>query len=228
MFSTSTLANAAENYDGSWAYSYESQSVYSDYTGTNKIGTVYAYEGFTVLYHTAGHPYIEYSTSNGAKRGYILGSSIAYMSPSCVAKVIRTSTLYYGNNTGVYQASGTVYSGEFVAVLAKNDNWVYVEYNTNSGRKRGYMQYSNLECYNRPGVFEDLYMYGNSGYDQYVSGTYNVRSGPSTQYPIIGSISNESVLVLDSYSMDGVNEWAYIEYYVNGTSQKKSGFALIN
>ena len=80
LFSTSTLANAAENYDGSWAYSYESQSVYSDYTETNKIGTVYAYEGFTVLYHTAGHPYIEYSTSDGAKRGYILGFSIVHIS----------------------------------------------------------------------------------------------------------------------------------------------------
>lgn len=224
IFSVSTVY-AAEDYDGSWAFATSTTPVYSNPVGGSQIGTIYGYEGVTLLKREGSSCYIEYSTPNGAKRGYVQ-YGLSFMDPSCVAKVTRTSTLYYGNNTSVYQASGTVYAGEFVSVLAKNDNWVYVEYNTNSGRKRGYMSYSNLYCYNRPDVFLDLYNYNNAGYVDYVNGSYNVYSGPSTQYPIIGSISNENVTFLDGYSMDGVYTWSYIEYYVNGTSQKKSGFIL--
>lgn len=219
--------NAAENYNGGWAMADQTISVYSDVSCTTKIGTIYQHEGFTMLNNLGyNKAYVEYSTSSGAKRGYVSGG-YGYMNPSCVAVVTTSSTLYYGNNTGTYQVAGTVYSGELVAVLAKNDNWVYVEYNTNSGRKRGYMPFTNLSCYNRPGIFRDLYNFKNSGWSEYVSGTYNVRSGPSTQYPAVGTISNENVTILGSESTGGYT-WSYIEYTVNGSSQKKSGFVLID
>ena len=222
-------ANAATGFDGKWAMT-ESNSVpvYGNSSLTSRIGAVNSTEGFSLLYwydYNGTCAYIEYSTSSGAKRGYIRwdGGNMFYQDPSCVALVTRNCNLYYGTNTSAYQVSGSVSSGEIVAVLAKNDDWVYVEYNSPSGRKRGYMSYSNLDCYNRPSWFKDLYTYQNSGYDKPVSGTYNVRSGPSTQYPAVGTISNEVVKAFDTYTIGGVHVWTYIEYNT-ANGQKKSGF----
>lgn len=218
--------HAATGFDGGWGITNSTVPVYSNAAFSSQIGTIYSAEGFSVLNHYGSYAYVEYSSPSGAKRGYIRWNNASIKDPSCVALVTRNSNLYYGNNTSTYQVSGSVYAGEIVAVLAKNDDWVYVEYNTTSGRKRGYMSYSNLDCYNRPGWFSDLCNYDNKGRDWYVSGTYNVRSGPSTQYPAIGTVSNETVKYFDIETTGGYNEWHYIEYTVNGTSQKKSGFIL--
>lgn len=221
----------AANYNGAYGMMYSKTTVYSDLKCTKKIGTVYAHEGVTILNFTNNQDgkvlKIEYSTSKGAKQGYIRqsGGNVGYLDNTCVAKVTKKSDLYYGNSTSKYQKSGTVYEGELVVILAKNGSWVYVEYNTKNGRKRGYMSYSNLVCYNRPSIFSDLYNYNNSGTKEYISGKYSVYSGPSEKYPVIGYVNNENVTWFSNYS-DGSIEGAYIEYNVNGSTQKKSGFIL--
>lgn len=218
-------ASAADEIDGFFGMALEQINVYSNASLSTKIGTIYAYEGFSVLNYYRTYAYVEYSTSSGAKRGYIKWENAQMLDPSCIALVTKTSNLYYGTNTSTYQVAGTVYSGELVAVLAKNDDWVYVEYNTTSGRKRGYMSYSNLSCYNRPAAFIDLYTYKKEGSEMYISGTFNVRSGPSEQYPVIGTISNETVLYYTYVTTAGWHEWKYIDYYTSN-GQRKSGFFL--
>ena len=204
-----TQAHAAEDWlYGGQEIAWENLPVYSDRYGSSRIGTIFKYEGFTVLRDNFPERYwwVEYSTSNGAKRGYLIFeySDEVHQRGSGLATVKNTTSLYYGTNSYDYQKSGTVYAGEYIVILAKNDDWVYVEYNTTSGRKRGYMSYSNLNVINRPGVF----------------------AGPTTQYPSIGYIENEEVINYGYYWLESGERSTYIEYYVNGTNQKKSGFIV--
>ncbi|HJJ13113.1 MAG TPA: hypothetical protein OIM48_07455 [Clostridiaceae bacterium] len=142
----------------------------------------------------------------------------------CAAMTHSNVTVYNGVNGS---KSGTIYAQEGVTVLNFLDNgWAYVEYNTTSGRKRGYMSYYNLTCYNRTSVFPDLYTYNKNGDDMYV-GSYNVYAGPGVNYAKVGSVANETVTIFNNFQ-DGRIEGAYIEYYVTGTSQKKSGFILFS
>ena len=63
--------NAAENYDGGWAFSRENHTVYSAANGGSAIGSI-GREGITILSRSGTTYYIEYSTSRGAKRGYLV------------------------------------------------------------------------------------------------------------------------------------------------------------
>lgn len=216
-------------------YALESNlNVYSDTSCTNKIGTIYRYEGFSVIGVSTWYLEVEYSTSNGAKRGYISKPTPdEFILPeSCVALVNTTSTLYYGPSTTANPVAGTVYSGELVTVLAKNDDWVYVEYNTTSGRKRGHMLYSSLTCYDRPGSFPDLYTYQNAGVTHYYSGYHDVYAGPSKTYAAVGSIRDEYVTIYGEFDYYGYGEGTscYIEYNVtvNGQTLRKSGWIVFD
>lgn len=207
-----------------------SLTVYDSPNFTNKIGTIYQYEGYSVLGVVTGGFYVEYSTSNGPKRGYTkeLVEEKSWGS-TCLAVVTSSTAVYYGTSTTVNPIVGNVYTGELVTVLAKNDNWIYVEYNTNAGRKRGYMSYSNVHCYNRPGVFYDIYTYENPGKTHYVSGTYTVYTGPSKNYAPAGKISNENITIIDrEYMGDGTRMSMYIEYNVSGSAPRKSGFIVLD
>lgn len=222
-----TQVRAAEDYNGGAAITEEEVTVYDGVYGT-KIGTIYRHEGLTVLNYVSGNwVYVEYSTPNGAKRGYVdySGGKLGFYASTCVAKVNVTSNVYYGTDLSTHLKTGAVYAGEYIAVLAKNGDWVYVEYNTPDGRKRGYMYYSNLTCYNRPAVFPDLYTYNDDGTSFYVDGYYTVFSGPGENYAKIGSVNSENVIAYQNI-FDGSLEGTYIEYYVTGTTQKKSGFIL--
>ena len=221
--------SAAENYDGGWAFSKADHTVYSSATGGSAIGSV-GREGVTVLSQSGTTYYIEYSTANGAKRGYIRNPDLdtSYLSSSCVAKVTSSYNLYYGPNTSTYAATGgSVYAGEYVAVIAKEGSWVYVEYNTNSGRKRGYMPYANLSCYNRPTYFADFYMSNNINSWPIPDGMIkNMYFGPNDNgtYGYVGYINhNDSpVKVYYSYYYGNGEAFHYAEYTVDG--KVKSGF----
>lgn len=223
------VAYAAESYDGGWAIAYNDQEVFNETSCSTHKGTIYRNEGVTVLNVIGDVAKIQYSTSGDPKTGYVPLSSIytGFLADTCVAKVTTFANTYYGNSTS-YGRCGSVTAGELVVVLAKNDNWVYVEYNTTSGRKRGYMLYSNLSCYNRPSYFPDLYTYNKSqedvGSQRYSSGC-KVYSGPSTQYTTTDTL-DETIELPVYYSfcwpLLGPIEWEYVEYTVNGV--RKSGF----
>ena len=217
-----TTASAATSYDGGQAYANAKLTVYKSVNGAT-YGTIYKNEGFTILNYLSNNwLHVEYSTSNGAKRGYVkkTSSNIDVELATFVANVTKDSNLYYGNSTSKYMKSGEVYKGEVVTVLDTNSSgWAYIEYNTSEGRKRGYMSsYKSKLSYNQSVLVAGLMLDGNLE-DKKVSGYKDVYSGPSTQYPVIGSVSDESV---DYYEFsDGV---LYIKYKVDGTTKLKSGY----
>mgnify|MGYP000030096545 CR=1 FL=1 len=244
IISTVTLvipmrAQAAEyiNYYGGCEIARENLNVYSTSDCTYKIGTIYKYEGYTVLLKNSPEDYmwVEYSTPSGTKRGYVsVPRDEGEIRKDGLAKVNATSTVYYGRTDttgkyGSYQSTGTVYAGELVAIIAKNDNWAYIEYNTTAGRKRGYMLYSNLEVYNRPEIFPDFYNYNKTGTSMYVSGRTYVYSGPTSLFAQVGWVENEYVTKFSNvavvYDENGNWMWSqYIEYQSGG--QTKSGFIV--
>lgn len=200
-------------------------TVYEDENCTVRKGAVYQYEGYTVLSRTTKGFEIQYSTSSGPTHGYTSETGIDEqpVGRTGLAKVKNTTTIYYGTSTTVNPAAGTVYAGEYVAFLAKNDDWAYIEYDTSSGRKRGYIYYSNLDIYNRWDIIPDIYMHNNAGKTQYIDGTFTIYSGPSSKYAAIGSVSNENVTLYAKVAIGG-NYSVYIEYNVG--NQRKGGFIV--
>lgn len=68
-------ASAAEMYStGGWAIANEKSTVY-DANGKS-IGSVYAFEGFTVLEKSGTTLHIEYSTSGDPKEGYLHNANV--------------------------------------------------------------------------------------------------------------------------------------------------------
>lgn len=229
---SSSVAFAAENYNGGWALVRNSngQEVFNESSLSTHKGTVYAGEGVTVLNVSGNSAEIQYSTSGAPKTGFVPVSSLdtSFLASTCVAKVTTSSNVYYGNSTS-YSSCGSVSSGELVVILAKNGSWVYVEYNTSGGRKRGYMLYSNLSCYNRPSYFPDIYTYNNAGLGthRYNEGS-KLLSGPSSQYRTVTTLK-QTVNLTYYYSYtnpafpSGSIEYEYVEY-VDTDGIRKSGF----
>lgn len=231
---TPAYAAGDEGYYGGLGYAWQTETVYSDAACTNKIGTIYKGEGYTILYRNWDNFYVEYSTPSGAKRGYVShwpGEYPMAVYRSCVSKITANSTVYAGPDTSRYAAVGTVYAGELVAVIGRNDyplgngytgGWIYIEYNTTSGRKRGYMIDVNNYMYSRPDAFPDFYMWKNAGEDVWISGTATVYYGMSTQYAVAGQVKNENVTVLFHDWLEDGDWYTYIEY--SSPSGRKSGF----
>ena len=216
-----TTAHAA-TYIGDQAYAKAQLNVYKKVNG-DVYGTIYKNEGFTILNYLSNNwIHVEYSTSSGAKRGYVkrTSSNVNVEQGSYVATVTKDSSLYYGNSTSKYQKSGTVYAGEIVTVLDKNlFGWAFIEYNTNSGRKRGYMSSYETKLDDDGGVLAVGLPIEKTTDERKVSGYKDVYSGPSKQYPSIGSVSDETVWRFKI--SDGVY---YIKYKVDGSTKLKSGY----
>ena len=191
------------------------------------LGTVYEGEGMTVLY-TYGYSdanksyniaYIEISTPSGTKRGYIPSSYLTGINyPSSVARVIDTNSAYSGPDNSYVKLGGAYYN-EFVTILAKNtgNNWVWVEYNTPSGRKRGFMDYTKMVNYNHPGMYNDLPVF--NGLKQ-ATQQLTVYGGPSTNAANIGLIYNQETVSL----LNTERGFAYIEYTT--TNGAKRGYVI--
>lgn len=215
---------AAEDYNGGWAIANTSVNVYSNSSGSSKIGTIYANEGFTILSQSGNTMHVEYSTSKGAKQGYLVNPNItSEVNSTSVAKVTSNTNTYYGPSSSNYASAGSVYAGEFVAVLQRERGWSFIEYNTNSGRKRAYVPDSTLNCYNSHRLSGFSLDAISSGLTVYITGTAPVYSGPSSMYPQVGSVSNETVPYCAYVGYNGSSYW-YVEYYINGTNQKKTGY----
>ena len=228
-----------EDFWGGYAISNASQTVYScdDYSKKVNIGSVSSQEGVTRLYGynataSNGQTYpvlfIEYSTSSGAKRGYIFNPNFSYpYEETCVGRLTMGQHTYYGANDGwcywdntSFGQAGFIGEGEYVAVLAKNGDYMYVEYNTSAGRKRGHVSSTYVHPYNSPGHFADVPFYS-SGTILLGVTSDNVRSGPGSAYPIIGSVANEDILMWLGIKING---YRLIQYKVNNSSTVKTGY----
>ena len=123
-----------------------------------------------------------------------------------------------------------VYAGEYVAVIAVCGQSAYVEYNTSAGRKRGYVPYYNLDVKNSPVAWKSVYNSNGetdrASHAMYFAGSATVYAGPTSLYASIGSVSNETIYRYGGEIHIGPYNAYYIEYYVTGTTQVKSGFIV--
>lgn len=228
--SSITKTPSEESFTGGQAYPQQGLSVQTcdDFDISTSIGSVYAGEGVTILYDYGysdwtGKSYrvalIEYSTGSGTKRGYVYKDQLDTASyNTSVARVTDTNSAYAGPDNSYVKLGGAYYN-EYVTVLAKDtgNDWVFVEYNTNSGRKRGYMSYSKLSNCNHPGSYNDLAT--NQGLKQ-ATQQLTVYGGPNSNNANIGAIFNQEVVT----SFGTERGYAYVEY--STTNGAKRGYVL--
>lgn len=181
-------------------------------------GTIYSGEGFTELqrYYEDGKyiSLVEFSTPSGTKRGFVNTSSmhISTVNNSTVARVISDSSPAYAGTDSSYVKLGGVYKNEFVAVLAVSNGYAFVEYNTTSGRKRGYVKYSDLSnycvrAYNKKITHQSL---------KKATKELTVYGGPNSDYASIGTIFNQEVVSF----IDTERNYSYIEYTTSNGAKR--------
>lgn len=208
------------NFTGGHNYSDSELTVKSCYLFDNAInsGTIYSGEGFTELqrYYEDGKyvSLVEFSTPSGTKRGFVNTSSmhINTVNNSTVARVIADSSPAYAGTDSSYVKLGGVYKNEFVAILAVNGDYAYAEYNTTSGRKRGYILYSDLSNYCvRAYPMDKSHISLKKATQQ-----LNVYGGPNSDYALIGTIFNQEVV---SY-LGTERNYSYIEYTTSNGAKR--------
>lgn len=225
----STVSNVSGTIDeayfgGGYNYSDSELTIKSCYLFDYAInsGTIYAGEGFTELqrYYEDGQyiSFVEFSTPSGTKRGFVNSSSmhITTVYNSTVARVIADSSPAYAGTDSSYVKLGGVYKNEFVAVLAVNGNYAYAEYNTTSGRKRGYIRYSDLSNYCVRAYPTDK----NHISLKKATTELNVYGGPNSDYALIGTVFNQEIV---SY-LGTERNYSYVEYTT--TNGAKRGYVL--
>lgn len=225
----STVSNVSGTIDeayfgGGYNYSDSELTIKSCYLFDYAInsGTIYAGEGFTELqrYYEDGKyiSLVEFSTPSGTKRGFVNSSSmhISTVYDSTVARVIADSSPAYAGTDSSYVKLGGVYKNEFVAVLAVNGSYAYAEYNTTSGRKRGYIRYSDLSNYCVRAYPTDKNHISLKKATQQL----NVYGGPNSDYALIGTVFNQEIV---SY-LGTERNYSYVEYTT--TNGAKRGYVL--
>lgn len=211
------------NYNGGQCYANEDMTTYTTYAFEMVSGSISRGEGVTLLYqftffNGVGNyrvSFIKYSTSSGPKRAYTTTDDLTKENRSNVARVLYNADLYYLNSTSSAKA-GSVDAGEFVSVICKNGDWVYVEYNTASGRKRGCFSVGNLQLYVSGFEYDDFYNYYNSPPTTSTESRIYVYAGPSYAYPVIGYIENENY---KSYTTTWNDNFYYIIYSTSSGSK---------
>lgn len=181
-------------------------------------GTIYSGEGFTELqrYYEDGKyiSLVEFSTPSGTKRGFVNSSSmhISTVNNSTVARVIADSSPAYAGTDSSYVKLGGVYKNEFVAVLAVSNGYAFVEYNTTSGRKRGYVRYSDLSNYCVRSYSKNLTHQSLKKATKELT----VYGGPNSDYASIGTIFNQEVVSF----IDTERNYSYIEYTTSNGAKR--------
>lgn len=226
---TNTLTSISGNvpeytFSGGEYKSTATQTVWStdDSTRVN-VGSVSNGEGLTLLWRSGAYAFVEYSTSSGAKRGYLYVPQLRndFYYGTCVARIVANADVRYGYSNS-YVTAGKVYKDEIVTVLARNNDDVYIEYNSTAGRKRGYLSNGYLDYHINRSPIADLYSYNYVPSNRWTSSYMNVRSGPDSTYPVIGSINNEEYR---GYEQSYFNGWLYIDY--STSNGKKSGWVYV-
>lgn len=210
-----------EIYNGGQRVATETQTVYTSDNVSNKLklGTIYKNEGFTELYgytHYSGTyiSYIEYSTSDGTKRGYLYKPKFKNslgITVSSVARVKKNISPFYGESEEYYATAGSIDAGEYVTVIAKLGDWVYVEYNTKSGRKRAYTSAGNLDFHVKGLYYRDLFGTKNGSAPYNLSANKTVYAGPSNQYATVTSINKSQTY----YILYETSTWCFIKFKRN-------------
>lgn len=149
----------------------------------------------------------------GTKRGYILQTTLAHKTRGILGKVNQDTSAYFGASTS-FLKSGGVFADEYVVVLDRETSskystlWYYVEFNAASGRKRGYVNQSDVTLCGTGASLDDLKI---GDHLAVAKMDLTVYSGPSESYARVGTISEtERVGVYEGRSQE--SEYAFIEY----------------
>lgn len=208
--------------------------VYNDSTGSSTKGSVSAGEGFTILRKDNNRYYINYSVSSANyKEGYVNASDVVeYFNFSSAGEMNTSTTTRYYHGTNSLEV-GSVSAGEIVSVLARNNGYYYIEYNTTSvGRKRGWVPVGTLTTYSSDYVLYSHPEYYDNGYEPSWSSAshsktvYRVPNGNKSSSNIDGSISaGEPIRQVGYTTVNGIL-YQYIEYYYGSQSNNiiKSGY----
>ncbi|HBQ85135.1 MAG TPA: hypothetical protein DD811_01430, partial [Syntrophomonas sp.] len=187
-------------------------------------GTVYSGEGVTKFNESInGYTYIEYSSPSGTKRGYAENGQLVGRNRGVLAEATSTPATVFSGPDKTYFQSGGLYLDELVIILERDISsiypakWFHIEYNTPSGRKRGYINQNCLTPSASLGSVQEL----RTGTGPALAlGEQTVYSGPSPSYTAVGTIFNsERVSVLSSAASE--SSYAYIEYNTGGSASKR-------
>ena len=186
-------------------------TVYSAPSSTSAvIGSVFANEGVTCLGLTEGlYTFVEYSTSSGAKRGFVDTSVLTAPVSSVLGKCGADTNVYYvPGQTRI----GAVYASEYVCVLSQDaaESVYYIEYNSANGIKRGYAAIGNITLAGGT-VSEVSSSVTGHGLKASTVGQ-DVYSGPSAAYASIGSITQYETV----YDLGTESGYTYIQYNISG------------
>lgn len=179
------------------------------------IGSISADEGITVFpsIKDNGYTFVEYSTSSNTKRGFISTSLLKEYNDGVKGKASKDTNIYYTTKADL--KLGSIYKEEYVIVLGTTGNYYYIEYNSPSGRKRGYTVKTAINLHSSAGISN----IATSGERIKMQSAQIVYSGPSSTYANIGSVSqNEYVVLIDK----GTRGWYLIDYSAADT--RKQGY----
>lgn len=181
---------------------------------------IFPNETFTILCKDGNSYFISYSTANGPTLGYVFTCFMFDTYSTCMGIVTSYSSVYYGPDTTTYERSGSVNSGEYVAILASESNWYFIEYDTSNGRKRAYVPAQNVSI--QYAEDSNIPLFGNVCGELTISSKINVRQGPSTLYSVYGSVSNQKADLLKVE-----DDFYYIRYSLN-SGKLKTGYIAIS
>ena len=181
---------------------------------------IFPNETFTILCKDGNSYFISYSTANGPTLGYVFTGFMFDTYSTCMGIVTSYSSVYYGPDTITYERSGSVNSGEYVAILASESNWYFIEYDTSNGRKRAYVPAQNVSI--QYAEDSNIPLFGNVCGELTISSKINVRQGPSTLYSVYGSVSNQKADLLKVE-----DDFYYIRYSLN-SGKLKTGYIAIS
>ena len=181
---------------------------------------IFPNETFTILCKDGNSYFISYSTANGPTLGYVFTGFMFDTYSTCMGIVTSYSSVYYGPDTTTYERSGSVNFGEYVAILASESNWYFIEYDTSNGRKRAYVPAQNVSI--QYAEDSNIPLFGNVCGELTISSKINVRQGPSTLYSVYGSVSNQKADLLKVE-----DDFYHIRYSLN-SGKLKTGYIAIS
>ncbi|AVQ95882.1 hypothetical protein DRA42_06350 [Ethanoligenens harbinense] len=185
------------------------------------VGSIYAYEGATVLETSGNIAYIEYSSPSGTKRGYVWTSQLCSRHDGVIGIVTASSTPVYAGTDTHFASVGSIDRTEYTVILKSSGLWAFVEYNTPSGRKRGYTWVENIGDHYSLSNLPSIEITRNLGVS---TANLPAYTGPNPNYAQMGS-----VFAGDQVNIITENEygWCYVEYYTGGSASKR-GYVDIN
>ena len=186
--------------------SYGPSTSHAKGTETLAVGTQ-----VTIINKEGSYYLVEYKITNTTKkRVYVPTANVTVSSKYTINTAANTNTVMYSKSAqnvnggpglvSLYPQIGSISLNEKVTELCRENGYSLIEYDTSSGRKRGYVL-SNTLTSTKPVTIGYVYNTGGSN--------LNVRETPSSSAKILGKLTEgESIEIVDSSNAN----WHKIKY----------------